>query len=245
MKSVKETRRLAQLLKTLLEEVGIAAKTASRELGYFPDYLYRAFKGHKPLKVRTVFGVLEIARTHPRWFFRRHYSLPKGAPERTGDGNAVARLDALIEAARPPHTPEEWTELTRLLLRRELPLQGKLQNDVGQALGLSEAALGHVLRGETDVTTDHLFGILEVVGTSPPHFFAELTATERRLTTIQLPEDVRRLAKTLAKIRGTDLSTVLEEGFEHLWRSLPEEEWRRVQMVLEAYRKVRELGLGD
>lgn len=239
-----ERERLAGLLETALEEAGLTTRAASGALGRPPGYLARVIGGRRPLELEVLFGLLELAHVHPRWFFARHYPPAAGGDAPAGDAAGLARLEAQIERARQPADAAGWAHLTRLLLQREIRLQGRTEQEVSRAAGLDEQLLGRALGDGNGLSVEHLFAVLAAVATPAAVFFAELTAAERTPTTVYLPADVKERVKTVAEIRGVDLSSLMETAFELLWRHLADDERWRAHQMLEARRRVRALTAG-
>ena len=175
-----EARELAHLLKQELRERRGKATVLSRELGYAAEYMGRVFAGGIDLKFVDLFGALAWLGLHPRSFFSRHYPLASGAVPSSGPvAGVLLEVQALLARAAGPSQapePEAITQRAVGLLRGLMARADKTRRAAATKLGLTEMALGEVLRGRTKLTAWHVFALLHVTGTSPRLFFHELLA---------------------------------------------------------------------
>lgn len=141
------------------------------------------------MRVTLVFELLEKLRASPVRFFSVRYPLG-------GEAHAGLREDAkpsidlpgampLTEAARRRAdrlglrlTPAGAAAKLGRLLRREIRASGKTQREISLDLGFGVGALGQALRGNSELTFFHVFGVLAATGRSPARLFAELFAPE-------------------------------------------------------------------
>jgi hypothetical protein len=174
------------LLQAAIRDAGRAARDVSTKLGHHPGYLVRVFSGRQPLKIQHLFAILEAVQL-PAWaFFWRHYPLGGGLP-----GAVPGRLSPALNPEGLPTTidllsfvakrqgggdasPAALAERAARRLRFALRAGAATQRSVSEALGLGRDALGQALRGQSALTTRHLFGVLEQLEIPPARFFAEL-----------------------------------------------------------------------
>lgn len=186
MKTLPSVLELGCLVQAWVRSQGRSSAALSREMGYASAYLTRAFGGQLPLRVRTVFEVLARLGTDPHPFFDAHYPLG-GEPGRLLGGlatgpSAETRFPAVDEelrlarqlAKRRKRKPHAVARRAGQLLAELIRREGRTQRQISLALGLSETALGQALRGGSELTFFHVFGVLEQLEISPALYFAEL-----------------------------------------------------------------------
>ncbi len=189
MDPTEEVERLGQALQRLIESHDTTARALSRRLGYHHGHLTLVFHGHRPMRVRLVFELLDKLRAAPIRFFKACY--PLGGPahiELRKDAKPSIDLPGampLTEAAQRRAdrlglrlTPAGAAEKLGRILRREIRASGKTQREISLDLGLGAGALGQALRGNSELTFLHVFGVLATIGRSPGRLFAELFAPE-------------------------------------------------------------------
>ncbi len=180
----REVRRLGRELHGTLSQAGFSLKALSAELHYHPQYLSRAFRGAHPLKVEVAFLLLARCGVDPAAFFEGLYPFGgKGARKlanfRRPTGPA---FDEVLSARREVQrrqlsarnmTPEAWSNRAGRVLRRMLQRRQVSQKGASVALGLGSATLGHALRGNTQLTFEHIFGTLRACGAPMGRFVLE------------------------------------------------------------------------
>lgn len=208
-----EAWELARLVRQQLRESGAKATEVSRALGYAPEYLGRALRGAIDLKLVDVFAVLRVLGVSPRTFLARHYPLVSGegrpAAELTG---LLLKVQALLAHAAGPAAvpePEVLNERATGLLRGLISRAGKTQRSVARELGVSELALGEILRGRANLRAWHVFAVLATTGTSPAVFFHDLLAASEGETSLpgeatgELTELLQRALEAFAQPSGS------------------------------------------
>ena len=179
-----EGERVSRELAEWARRTGTPLYELSRDLGRHPNYLSRAFCGRLRLKVWDAFALLREIHGSPRQFFAWLY--PFGGPAVTAvesdpryQEQADRSLEALLlkQEEKLGHTrrdPADWTARVRALLRDLLRRKKLRQHEASLALGLGPKAVGQVLQGQTQLTFEHLFGLLAFAETLPGRFFFEL-----------------------------------------------------------------------
>lgn len=184
-----EVEKLGQALQRLIESHETTARALSRRLGYHHGHLTLVFHGHRPMRVKLAFELLEKLRAAPIRFFKACY--PLGGPahiELRKDAKPAIDLPGampLTEAARRRAdrlglrlTPAGAAAKLGSILRREVRASGKTQREISLELGLGAGALGQALRGNSELTFLHVFAVLAAIGRSPGRLVAELFAPE-------------------------------------------------------------------
>jgi transcriptional regulator with XRE-family HTH domain len=179
--------QLCRGLRVALEGAGVPLGQASETLGRYPEYVGRALRQREALKVLDLFELLPLTGIHPQRFFEIYFPLvqplagrPNSAPP--GAAELLERLQLLRE-------PAEWSARVAELLRRHIRRCGTTQRAVARALGLPRDSLAQRLRGTSQLTWAHVFGVLENLGMRPGRFFLELVLDERDLpATLALAE---------------------------------------------------------
>jgi hypothetical protein len=106
----KETRRLTNLLESLVRVKKIPVREVERRLDYAGGTMNRIFNGKIEIKLRHILSVLEILEVPPSAFFQIAYE--KGG-EAMGVEQILARLERMGLASRPeppaaqPVTPDD------------------------------------------------------------------------------------------------------------------------------------------
>lgn len=208
---------LGRFLQAHIQASGLNAREVARGLGYEAGYLSRSFTGRVPLRVRVVFRVLERTRAEPSEFFDTHYPLGgptgrllRGTAPSVLDLPGLPTLEQTLKAERrrraaSSRSPEEHTALVAELLKEVIRRTGKTQREISRALGMGLDTLGVALRGQTDLSFFHLFGVLDQVGMSPARFFAELflTADSGSLEAIRFSQLLTSLERALGEATET------------------------------------------
>lgn len=187
--------QLGKALRRLVQSEGLRPAQLSRELGLGGDYLSRAFSGRYHLRLELTLRLLERLNVVAFDFFDSVF--PFG-------GSTVEELAALPTPPEPPGEPpfRTWlraqhienrpravAEVVRragLLLRQAITDRGLKQKALSEGLGLGPVALGLALRGNTQLTFFHIFGVLAAVDLSPARFFVDLFATDELSPTERL-----------------------------------------------------------
>ncbi len=198
---------LGRALRRLIRSEGLRLGEFSRKLGFGPDYLGRAFRGRYPLRVELVFEILQRLTVLPFEFFDSVF--PFGGPVtlKAAKTRGVSDLpgeqrwahyfrDQLLE--QRPRCVGEHAEHFRQWLRHAIEDREQTQRRISEALGRGPTALGQALRGNTELTFFHVFGVLHHLEVSPARFFVEAFGREagnpaeriRRLRTLDYFERV-------------------------------------------------------
>lgn len=185
-----EVLGLGRALKQLLEQCHTSAREASQALGFAPAQLTLILNGRRPMRVRVVFALLEHLGARPIRFFDVAYPLG-GVSERLLREEKLAPVDPpgavpfhelarrLEEEQGGPLTGDQAVEKLGWILRRVLKQAGLSQRQVSRSIGPSKDALGHALRGDTELNFLHIFGVLAATGRTPARLFAELFARDK------------------------------------------------------------------
>jgi transcriptional regulator with XRE-family HTH domain len=179
--------KLGLALRGLVRREGLLLRDLSEELGFGPDYLGRAFRGRYPLRVELVFRILQRLTVLPFIFFDSIF--PFGGPLTLESAKAREVTDLPEESPwaeffrdqmldQRPRTLAEYPRRFGEWLRTEIAERGLRQKAISEALEMGSYALGQALRGNTDLTFFHVFGVLEHVKISPARFFVEVLSPE-------------------------------------------------------------------
>ena len=175
-----EAHALARRLQQELRERRAKLTPVSRALGYAPQYLGRALGGRIDLKLADLFAVLRRIEVHPRRFFARHY--PLAGLDRPAGTEAVGLLfevQALLLRSGEPRevpAPEVFVKRAVGLLRGLLASSGKSCRAAAEELGMTDSALGEVLRGRSRLRAWHVLALVSITTCSPARFFQDLLA---------------------------------------------------------------------
>lgn len=201
--------QLAQSLKSWIRSRETTARDVSQRLGFEAGHLTRAFAGRAPLRLRTVFELLEALDTDPQAFFETHYPLGGDRAlllSRVATSSSkfpqIPSFQDLARSAKnaaPKPTVEELVEQAGLRLLEAVAESGKSQAEISLALGLSESALGQALRGGSELTCHQTFGALAEIGVSPAQYFARvfLLGNARDLEAVALTRALNALEGAL------------------------------------------------
>ncbi len=185
--------RLHRGLRSALGEAGLSLKAASARLERFPEYVGRALSGRLDLKVPDLFVLLDGIGLHPMEFFDIYFPLGGeeltemrwGGPEPPTDPATRARGNVTfhhaMRQASQHREPSEWAVRAGELLRQRIRRAGTTQRAVSVALGLSPDALGHCLRGDSQLPWRHVLGVLAEIRMTPARFFVELCFEDKGL----------------------------------------------------------------
>lgn len=175
-----EVANLRKLLTDRLHRAGVPPHEVSAELGFHASYLHRALRGDVPLKVKTVMGVLFDLNIDPEEFFQHHYPLGGEAtkvlrdnppPGVQRDDWARQMLRRLREREGVVWNTETLTKFLQVAVRHLLRRAKIRQETASLALGRGPQALCQALHGRTDLTFEHVFGVLALCRVSPARFF--------------------------------------------------------------------------
>ncbi|HRC84245.1 MAG TPA: helix-turn-helix transcriptional regulator [Thermoanaerobaculia bacterium] len=197
--------RLRSSLRQWISAYGTTPAALSLRIGRDASYLSRVLAGSRPLKLEVLFEALRAFGGDPREFFDMSFPLGGDAAYylRYPSRSASPALSVLSEAARRARevsgyydrTPADHVSKLAQHLRQVLRRERRSQREVSVALGLRRDSLGLALRGNTDLTSFHLLGTLEILEISPARFFTELfTVNASR------PVDGLRSAKMVAAL---------------------------------------------
>lgn len=184
----RESAKLGLALKQYIRECDSTAAHGSRALGRAPQYLTRVFAGILPLRIEEVFRLFEILGRHPHVFFDRHY--PLGGVERDPPAaspgpppqeapHLAAYLESAVAAPLPPSA--EMEKRAGRILKGLIVGASTRQRAVSLKMGLPRDALGQALRGGTDLSAWHVFGVLAATKTSAAQFFRALLGPDDSL----------------------------------------------------------------
>lgn len=189
MEPRQEVLKLGHGLQRLLETYSTSAREVSEALGFHPGQLTRVLNGRRPMRVRLVWEVLEHLGASPVSFFKLLYPLGGAAQLALPvDPKAVTDLPGtvpLAEAVRRyrlaqgwERTPKQTVEKLGRLLREVLQGARVSQRAASRGIGLAPDALGQALRGGSELTFLHLFGVLAAAGRAPAGLFLELLSPD-------------------------------------------------------------------
>ncbi len=174
---------LGKQLQSLIRDHRTSAVRLSLALGQHPKFLTRAFRGHRPLRVETVFQVLGLLGVHPYAFFKVVYPLggrilpPLTTQQRAAlDAPGLPTLRALVQWQLDSEVPLPAAAHRRRLaeaLRRAIRRHGPSVRGLSLQLGLGPHALGLALRGGTQLTVLHVLGVTGALGIDPGRVFFE------------------------------------------------------------------------
>ena len=99
-----ETRRIVELLRTMLRVLPMTNREVERRLGYNVGYLSRLFSGSIELKLEQVIAICRVAGLKPGEFFRLAYG--NSLPETEAAKKLQARLSALGSLRGSPQVPD-------------------------------------------------------------------------------------------------------------------------------------------
>lgn len=204
-------RALGDALQDLLSTHGKTAQACSEALGFHGAFLTRAFRCHRPLRVEVVFRLLASLREPPYEFFDLHYPF---AGDRLPEGKGPGPLDlpgepTLAELVRGEYrrtrtlTPDEHRDDLAAWLRRAIRRAKATQKEISLRLGLGPYALGLALRGNSQLTFFHVFGVLDALGFDPGRMFFEVFLP-RPASPMQGLRRERQLDAAEGIVRGTE-----------------------------------------
>lgn len=204
-------RALGDALQDLLTTHGKTARAASEALGFHGAFLTRAFRGHRPLRVEVVFRLLASLRELPYEFFDLHYPF---AGDRLPAGQGPGPLDlpgepTLAELVRGEYrrtrtlAPGEHRDDLAAWLRRAIRRAKASQKEISLRLGLGPYALGLALRGNSQLTFFHVFGVLDALGFDAGRMFFEVFLP-RPASPLQGLRRERQLDAAEGIVRGTE-----------------------------------------
>lgn len=202
---------MGRQLKGLARQSGVSLAELSRRCGHHSHYFSKVFRGQDSLKVRDLVEALANLKTEPGAFFSWLYPFggaglaelrkAKGrelvpghaAPEPLRRRVAKAGQDAMLR------DPEQLTAWMGELLRDFLRRKGLSQPQASERLGLGSRALGHALRGQTDLRLEQVFGVLDLCQVTPARFFREVFGG--------------RITPPLAAMQWQDLLDTIEQSY--------------------------------
>lgn len=156
-------------------------------MGLHPSQLTLVLNGHRPMRVLQVLEVLEHVGARPARVFELLYPLGGVSEallrEKTPPGERSAGATAWVEVVREaelwrgePVPPGAAVERLRGILKREIVEAGLTQREVSRRHLRGADALGHALRGDTELTFFHVFAVLEATAQTMGRMFAEVFA---------------------------------------------------------------------
>ena len=176
---------LGRQLHLLIRRCGVSVSAVSVSLGFNSQQLTRVLNGRRPMSVKLVFDILEQLGVFPFEFFDLIYPLG-GVPEAllrrqlnkeplVGEPSELTLLLRQLELERGgPLRGGEAAERLRRILRREIEAARVTQRSISRTMGRGADALGHALRGDSELTFLHVFAVIAAIGRSPGRIVAEL-----------------------------------------------------------------------
>lgn len=179
--------KLGLALRRLVRSEGLLLRDLSAELRFGPDYLGRVFRSRYPLRVELVFRVLQRLTVLPFPFFDSIF--PFGGPVTLESAKARELVELpgetlWAELVRDqmlddrPRTLAEYRQRFGDWLRQAIEDRRLTQKVISEALGMGPRALGQALRGNTDLSFFHVFGVLEHIDVAPARFFVEVLSRQ-------------------------------------------------------------------
>jgi len=164
----------------------LTAGEASEALGRHRGHVGRMTRGKAPLRVEEVFALLDVLEIDPPDFFtlyfplggevesRLHLTHPREVRPSGGITLKELRVSARQSQGKPRLSSVGAPLRCGQILNLKLRQRRISQRQVEEELGLGTNALGRALRGETELTFERIFAVLEVIGLRPGRFFVEL-----------------------------------------------------------------------
>lgn len=179
--------QLGRALRRLIRTEGLKLGNFSRELGFGADYLGRAFRGRYPLRVELVFKILKRLTVVPFEFFDSVFPFggpvtlkaakTRGVSDLPGEQRWELYFREKLFEQRPRTVAEHAGRFGRWL-RHAIEDREQTQKKISESLGMGPTALGQALRGNSELTFFHVFGVLHHLEVSPARFFVEVFGRE-------------------------------------------------------------------